>query len=68
MNVLNEGGFSSVGRAPALQAGCQRFESVNLHWVNTLKEIEARERDTSNSSRELESLLRLASVRTLKTA
>ena len=24
-------GFSSVGRAPALQAGCQRFESANLH-------------------------------------
>ncbi len=27
-------GFSSVGRAPALQAGCQRFESANLHSVN----------------------------------
>jgi hypothetical protein len=26
-------GFSSVGRAPALQAGCQRFESANLHWT-----------------------------------
>lgn len=24
-------GFSSVGRAPALQAGCQQFESANLH-------------------------------------
>ena len=24
-------GFSSVGRAPALQAGCQEFESPNLH-------------------------------------
>ena len=24
-------GFSSAGRAPALQAGCQRFESANLH-------------------------------------
>ena len=24
-------GFSSVGRASALQAECQRFESVNLH-------------------------------------
>ena len=24
-------GFSSVGRAPALQAGCQRFESAILH-------------------------------------
>ena len=25
-------GFSSVGRAPALQAGCQEFESPNLHF------------------------------------
>ena len=24
-------GLSSVGRAPALQAGCHRFESVRLH-------------------------------------
>ena len=24
-------GISSVGRAPALQAGCQRFESAILH-------------------------------------
>ena len=28
---LDSWGFSSVGRAPALQAGCQRFESANLH-------------------------------------
>ena len=26
-------GRSSVGRAPALQAGCHRFESVRLHQV-----------------------------------
>lgn len=25
------GGYSSVGRAPALQAGCHRFESGYLH-------------------------------------
>ena len=24
-------GYSSVGRAPALQAGCQRFKSAYLH-------------------------------------
>ena len=24
-------GLSSVGRAPALQAGCRRFDSVRLH-------------------------------------
>ena len=24
-------GVSSVGRAPALQAGCQRFKSATLH-------------------------------------
>ena len=29
-------GFSSVGRAPALQAGCQRFESANLHQQQPL--------------------------------
>ena len=27
-------GFSSVGRASALQAECQRFESVNLHHLS----------------------------------
>ncbi len=43
IKVMNERGFSSVGRAPALQAGCQRFESVNLHWVNDPdEEIEKR--------------------------
>ena len=26
-------GFSSVGRAPALQAGGREFESLNLHWI-----------------------------------
>jgi hypothetical protein len=30
-------GFSSVGRAPALQAGCQRFESANLHCEKELE-------------------------------
>jgi hypothetical protein len=32
--MLNEkwrGGYSSAGRAPALQAGCQRFKSAYLH-------------------------------------
>src|SRR5688500_602156 len=29
-----ERGFSSVGRASALQAECQRFESVNLHHLH----------------------------------
>ena len=27
-------GYSSVGRAPALQAGCQRFESAYLQREN----------------------------------
>ena len=27
-------GFSSVGRAPALHAGCQEFESPILHHLN----------------------------------
>ena len=31
-------GLSSVGRAPALQAGCHRFESVRLHHKPTRSE------------------------------
>ena len=30
-------GYSSVGRAPALQAGCQRFESAYLHILFSLQ-------------------------------
>ena len=30
-------GLSSVGRAPALQAGCQRFESVRLHHYTSIR-------------------------------
>ena len=30
------GGLSSVGRAPALQAGCRRFDSVRLHQTPAL--------------------------------
>ena len=33
-------GYSSVGRAPALQAGCQRFKSANLHLEKALQSIE----------------------------
>ena len=33
-------GFSSVGRAPALQAGCQEFESPNLHWGWRIQHLE----------------------------
>ena len=33
-----ERGLSSVGRAPALQAGCHRFESVRLHHYPTRSE------------------------------
>ena len=29
--IYNKRGFSSAGRAPALQAGGQRFEPANLH-------------------------------------
>lgn len=31
--VYHIGGYSSVGRAPALQAGCQGFESPCLHFI-----------------------------------
>lgn len=30
---LHKRGYSSVGRAPALQAGCHRFESGYLHQI-----------------------------------
>ena len=35
-------GYSSVGRAPALQAGGQEFESPYLHHTDTLKSSEAK--------------------------
>ena len=34
LNKEEKKGFSSVGRAPALQAGSQEFESPNLHAIN----------------------------------
>ena len=30
-------GFSSAGRAPALQAGGQRFDPANLHQIHVVK-------------------------------
>ena len=35
-----EWGRSSVGRAPALQAGGQEFESLRLHWMEAKAEIQ----------------------------
>ena len=32
-------GFSSAGRAPALQAGGQRFDPANLHHFKELTEV-----------------------------
>ena len=32
-------GCSSVGRAPALQAGGQGFESLHLHWIRTERDF-----------------------------
>ena len=73
-------GYSSVGRAPALHAGSQEFESPYLHQT-TKKDQQKRKREFSNSSRqvnsnkryqELESLLNSSESenlgRTLKTA
>ena len=33
------GGYSSVGRAPALQAGCHRFEPDYLHQFGEVVEL-----------------------------
>ena len=32
-------GFSSAGRAPALQAGGQRFDPANLHQTSVPKDV-----------------------------
>ncbi len=39
-----EWGHSSVGRAPALQAGCRRFDSVWLHQDLVIESRIARRR------------------------
>ena len=41
--VKNIWGFSSAGRAPALQAGGQRFDPANLHQNKRLTEIPSEE-------------------------
>jgi hypothetical protein len=40
LNDKWKGGYSSAGRAPALQAGCQRFKSAYLHQKEKEKETE----------------------------
>ncbi len=41
MKVVRDWGCSSVGRAPALQAGGQRFDPVQLHHLLD-KELESK--------------------------
>ena len=36
MQILFLGGLAQLARAPALQAGGQRFESVILHYIQVL--------------------------------
>ena len=43
-------GCSSVGRAPALQAGGQEFESLHLHWQRTWR-IQAKAKCEPSRSR-----------------
>ena len=57
-------GFSSAGRAPALQAGGQRFDPANLHHKKRLTEV-ANERKNVRSF--IESLAKGAQTCTLKT-
>ena len=57
-------GFSSAGRAPALQAGGQRFDPANLHHKKRLTEV-ANERKNVRSF--IESLAKEAQTCTLKT-
>ena len=33
--------FSSVGRAPPLQGGCQKFESSNAHHLKQLEQLKS---------------------------
>ena len=44
-------GLSSVGRAPALQAGCHRFESVRLHHFHILTDLIRKNIGSFSSSR-----------------
>ena len=37
---MNSWGFSSAGRAPALHAGGQEFESPNLHHFKQIEPLE----------------------------
>ena len=46
-------GFSSAGRAPALQAGGQRFDPANLHQAKRLTEVPWRQ-ETSLSLLEIQ--------------
>ena len=41
-------GCSSVGRAPALQAGGQEFESLHLHCASIIRSTECRMKVYSN--------------------
>ena len=48
-------GFSSAGRAPALQAGGQRFDPANLHHLLSFeKESKQRKLSTKSFQRELD--------------
>ena len=46
LSVLLLGGLAQLARAPALQAGGQRFESVILHSVTTLPGVSDKKRST----------------------
>ena len=45
LSVLLLGGLAQLARAPALQAGGQRFESVILHSVTTLPGVSDKKKE-----------------------
>ncbi len=51
LGVKRARGYSSVGRAPALQAGCQRFKSAYLHHKPKAKSARTEEQQLASSQR-----------------
>ena len=50
---VKSGGRSSIGRAPALQAGGCRFEPDRLHWLVTVRMQRKRQHPRKSASGDL---------------
>jgi hypothetical protein len=52
------GGCSSVGRAPALQAGCHRFDSDQLHMISAGPRVQHGSRGMASRSKHSDNRIR----------